>query len=219
MSLFFLTSLIHLFLSFHLALLFCSYFALSYHRNVTRMIGRLDGPEIESRWGRDFSHPSTPALGPTHPPTMGTGSFPGVKRPGRGVNPLPSSAEVEGRVELYICSHSGPSWPVLGRTLWTVDRSGSCEQERWHNSSCYVIDSGGKSRKAANGRDPPRTPRAAMVWAVRRPTLKTLESSTVQYSAPPHEVCGLQVWSGLCAARKSFGLVGNEFRLSIRSLA
>ena len=29
----------------------------------------------------------------------------------------PSSAEVEGRVELYICSPSGPSWPVIGRTL------------------------------------------------------------------------------------------------------
>jgi len=46
---------------------------------------------------------------------MGTGSFPGVKRPGRGVDhPSPSSAEVEGRVELYVCSPSGLSWPVLG---------------------------------------------------------------------------------------------------------
>jgi hypothetical protein len=49
---------------------------------------------------------------------MGTGSFPEVKRSGRGVDhPPPSSAEVEGRVELYICSPSGPSWPVLGRAL------------------------------------------------------------------------------------------------------
>jgi len=40
----------------------------------------LDGPGIESRWGRDFPHPSRPALGP-HPAscTMGTESFPGVK--------------------------------------------------------------------------------------------------------------------------------------------
>ena len=49
---------------------------------------------------------------------MGTGSFPGVKRPRRGVDhPPPYSAEVEGRVELYICSPSGPSWPVVGWPL------------------------------------------------------------------------------------------------------
>jgi hypothetical protein len=28
----------------------------------------LDGPGIESRWGRDFPHPSRPALGPTQSP-------------------------------------------------------------------------------------------------------------------------------------------------------
>ena len=28
----------------------------------------LNGPRIESRCGRDFSHPSRPALGPTQPP-------------------------------------------------------------------------------------------------------------------------------------------------------
>ena len=28
----------------------------------------LDGPGIESRLGRDFQHPSRPALGPTQPP-------------------------------------------------------------------------------------------------------------------------------------------------------
>jgi hypothetical protein len=30
----------------------------------------LDGPGIESRWGRDFSHTSRPVLGPTKPPVQ-----------------------------------------------------------------------------------------------------------------------------------------------------
>jgi hypothetical protein len=48
---------------------------------------------------------------------MGTGSFPGVKGPGRGVDhPPPYIAEVKERVELYVYSPSGPSWSVLG---WT----------------------------------------------------------------------------------------------------
>ena len=42
--------------------------------------------------------------------TMGTGSFTGVKQKGHGIDhPPPSSTEVEGRVELYSCSPSGPS--------------------------------------------------------------------------------------------------------------
>ena len=48
--------------------------------------------------------------------TMGTGSsFPGVKRPGSGVDHLPPSrAEDKERVQLYLYSSFGPSWPVLG---------------------------------------------------------------------------------------------------------
>jgi len=47
--------------------------------------------------------------------TMGTISFPGVKPPGHGTeHPPPSSAGVKERVELYLYSPSGPSWPVLG---------------------------------------------------------------------------------------------------------
>jgi hypothetical protein len=57
----------------------------------------LDGPGIESRWGtRFFAHVQN---GPgAHPAScaMGTGSFPGVNRPGRGAgHPAPPSAEVE----------------------------------------------------------------------------------------------------------------------------
>ena len=47
--------------------------------------------------------------------TVGTGSFQGVKWPGRGVDhPPPSSAEVNERVELYLYSPSGHLWPFLG---------------------------------------------------------------------------------------------------------
>ena len=79
----------------------------------------LEGPGIESRLWERFS--AAVHTGPgTHLASyrMGTGPFPGVKRPGHGVNhPPPSSADVEEKVELYICSLSGPSWPVLGKTL------------------------------------------------------------------------------------------------------
>jgi len=53
--------------------------------------------------------------GPPSPYTMGNGSFPGIKLPGRDVDrPPPSSAEFKERVELYISSPSGPSLPVIG---------------------------------------------------------------------------------------------------------
>ena len=72
----------------------------------------LDGPEFESQWGAPIQS------GPeAHPASckMGTGSFPGVKRPGRGVDqPSPSSAEVKEIVQLYLCSPSGFARPVTG---------------------------------------------------------------------------------------------------------
>jgi len=44
---------------------------------------------------------------------MATGSYHRVKRPVRGVDhPRTSSAKVKGRVELYLYSTSGLSWPV-----------------------------------------------------------------------------------------------------------
>jgi hypothetical protein len=79
----------------------------------------LDGPGIECQWRASLS-----ALVQTGPGahqasyTIGTGSFPGVKLPGRGIgHPPPSSAEVKERVELYLYSPTGPLWPVLGRPL------------------------------------------------------------------------------------------------------
>ena len=47
--------------------------------------------------------------------TMVSGAFLAVKQPGCGADhPPPSSAEVRERVELYLYSPSGTSWPVLG---------------------------------------------------------------------------------------------------------
>ena len=79
----------------------------------------LDGPGIESRWGRDFPHPSIPALGLTQPPVQWvSGLSPGVKRPGRGDDhPPPPKCRGHERVGLYLYSPSGPSWPVIGWTL------------------------------------------------------------------------------------------------------
>jgi len=57
----------------------------------------LDGPGIESQWGRDFLHPSRLALGPV------LGLFPGGKPPGRAgpwTTHTPSIGEVKERIEL-----------------------------------------------------------------------------------------------------------------------
>ena len=79
----------------------------------------MDGPGIELRREAIF-----PAPNQTRPEAniasriMSTGSFPGVKRPGRGVNHAPSSsAEVKERVELQPYSPYGPSRQVTGRSL------------------------------------------------------------------------------------------------------
>jgi len=66
--------------------------------------------------GARFSAPVQTNPG-AHPAsfTMGTGSLLGVKRLGFDVDhPPPSSAGVKERVELYLFSLSGPSWPVIG---------------------------------------------------------------------------------------------------------
>jgi hypothetical protein len=70
----------------------------------------LDGPGIESRCEVRFSAPVQTGPG-AHSASyiMDTGSFPGVKPPERGADhPHPSSAQVKGRVDLYIHSSSGP---------------------------------------------------------------------------------------------------------------
>ena len=61
--------------------------------------------------------------------TTGNASFPEIKRLGRGIN-HPSSTEVKERVKVYLYSHSGPSWQVIGWTLplW-VTQGEWCEKE------------------------------------------------------------------------------------------
>jgi len=81
---------------------------------------RLDGPGIEPRWrgeifrtrpDRSWGSPSLLYIGYLF-------TFSVVKRPGGGVDhPPTSTAEVKERVELYLYSPSGPSWPVIGWPL------------------------------------------------------------------------------------------------------
>ena len=77
----------------------------------------LDDPGIESRlWGDIFRTCPDRSLGPPSLLYKGYRVFPGGKlRPGRDADPSPpSSTEVKNRVELYLYSFFGPSWPVKG---------------------------------------------------------------------------------------------------------
>ena len=92
---------------------------------------RLDSPGFESPWGRDFSHPSRSALGPTQPPVQWVqGLSPRVKRPGRAAD-LPPYLQCRGheRIGLYLYSPSGSQWPVIGRTSAVTERT--CVNVLW----------------------------------------------------------------------------------------
>jgi hypothetical protein len=87
--------------------------------------------------------PAPVQTGPgSHPTsyTMGTGSFPGVKRPGRGVDhPPPSIAEVKERVELCLYSPSGPSRLVLGWTLPLPVHKNEYHERQRSYCACFLI--------------------------------------------------------------------------------
>jgi hypothetical protein len=76
----------------------------------------LDGPGIQSRWMRDFSHLPGPAVMATQPPIQWISVHsPGAKRSRFGVNnPSSSSVTIKERVELCLHSPSVPLWNVIG---------------------------------------------------------------------------------------------------------
>ena len=79
----------------------------------------LDGPGIESRWGARFFAPVQTSPG-AYPAccTIGSGSFTGVKRSGRGADhPPPSKCLGHERVGLYLYSSSGLQWPFMEAPL------------------------------------------------------------------------------------------------------
>ena len=76
---------------------------------------KLDGPEIECRWGRGFPHPPIEFLGPPSFLYNGYRVISRGKAAGAWRWPsTPSTAEVKERTQLYVYSPSRPSWPVLG---------------------------------------------------------------------------------------------------------
>ena len=98
---------------------------------------------LATSWMGQGSNPSGGEIFRTHPdwpwgpPSLlynGYRVFPGVKWTWRGIHhPPPSSAEVKERVELYLCSTSGPSWPVLG---WTLPLQIWCHFDRASSLIC-----------------------------------------------------------------------------------
>lgn len=81
----------------------------------------MDLPEDRLQQAR-FSAPVVTVLGPTHPLyNIFRFSFPGVKRPVSGVDHARQIiSEVNERVErvqIFLYSPAGPSWPVLGSAL------------------------------------------------------------------------------------------------------
>jgi hypothetical protein len=81
----------------------------------------LDGPGIEKKipvGARFIAHVQTGSGAHPASCTMGTGSFRGVKRPGRGSDHSPPpSAEVENEWSYTSTSPLGPSGPVIGWPL------------------------------------------------------------------------------------------------------
>ena len=101
----------------------------------------LDGPGFESHWRRDFPCRPDGPWGPTGLPHSNKEvSFPGVKRPGLGVNhPPTSSAEVKERAVIPLLS----LWTFMaccrGKFILTYLRNYTASFPRWQylNTNCW----------------------------------------------------------------------------------
>jgi hypothetical protein len=95
----------------------------------------LDGPGIESRWGRCIPHPSRQVLGPTQPHIRWVpGLLPGSKAAGVWRwPPTPSSAEVKKSVERYLCS------PLSLRALFLGELYRYCTSIDGNEMNCQCV--------------------------------------------------------------------------------
>jgi hypothetical protein len=102
----------------------------------------LDGPGIEPRWGARFFAYVQTGLG-THPAscTMGTGSFPGVKRPGRGAYHPPLLAPRSRKSRAILLPPSGLS--SLLRGTFTFYYQAHCRRR-----TKYTEDALGKAKRS-----------------------------------------------------------------------
>jgi hypothetical protein len=102
----------------------------------------LDSPVERMPVGQDFQLKSRPALRPIQPPMQWVpGLFPGGKAAEAWLWPLtPSKVEAEERLELYIYSPSGPSWPVLAWTLLLHVKLTTTNQKSLKRKLNYEID-------------------------------------------------------------------------------
>jgi hypothetical protein len=98
----------------------------------------LDGPVSNPGGGEIFrTRPDRPWCPPSLLCNGHRVSFPGVKRPGRGVDHQPpSSADVKEGVDLYLYSSSGPSWPVTGDLYHTFLQAHALVVLRCFFASC-----------------------------------------------------------------------------------
>ena len=89
----------------------------------------LEGPGIESRWGRDFPHLSRPALGPTHPPVQWVPSISQGVKSGRGVTLTPHPL-------LVPWSRKCRAIPLL--PLWAIEHVQSLIAFTWLHFTLYI---------------------------------------------------------------------------------